>query len=167
MKALSLIRPWAWTFFFPPEPYRKHLENRVWKPPESIIDTRVAFHSGRKIDKDDIEYIINAIPGCQALPSWARAFDEGIIGTVVIRGWLHNEGLFPTHYPPRLNVPGPGQKIWFFGPYAMVTEDERVLATPIPCKGALGFWDVPPDIERQIIEQGGADGVQRADGRTG
>lgn len=34
---------------------------------------------------------------------------------------------------------------WFFGPYGFVIRDARPLDL-IPCKGALGFFDVPPDV---------------------
>jgi hypothetical protein len=39
---------------------------------------------------------------------------------------------------------------WFGGPYGFVLKNPRPLKTPIPCKGALNLWNVPPKIEREI-----------------
>lgn len=33
------------------------------------------------------------------------------------------------------------------GRYAWLLADVRALPEPIPCRGALGLWDVPPDVE--------------------
>lgn len=41
---------------------------------------------------------------------------------------------------------------WFVGPFGLVLEDVRPLAKPVPCKGALGLWIVPPDVIAQIQE---------------
>lgn len=42
---------------------------------------------------------------------------------------------------------------FFCGPIGLVLANVRPLAKPIPCKGALGAWAVPPEIERQVREQ--------------
>ncbi len=42
---------------------------------------------------------------------------------------------------------------WFSGPYGYVLKNPRPLSKPIPCKGMLGFWNVPTTIERQILRQ--------------
>ncbi len=48
---------------------------------------------------------------------------------------------------------------WFWHPddgsinYGWVLADVTPLKTPIPCKGALGLWDVPPKIVREIQRQ--------------
>ena len=41
----------------------------------------------------------------------------------------------------------------FFGPYGYVLKNPRSLSKPIPCKGMLGLWQVPPEIERKIKRQ--------------
>ena len=43
---------------------------------------------------------------------------------------------------------------WFFGKYGFVLKDAFPLAI-LPCKGALGFFALPPEINRQI-----ADGIR-------
>jgi hypothetical protein len=42
---------------------------------------------------------------------------------------------------------------WFNGPFGYVLVNPRPLAKPIPCKGKLGFWNVPPEVERKIKRQ--------------
>jgi hypothetical protein len=43
---------------------------------------------------------------------------------------------------------------WFGGvPYGWVFEKPRKLRRPIPCKGALGLWTVPPAVAAQITRQ--------------
>lgn len=35
---------------------------------------------------------------------------------------------------------------WFFGPYGFVLRNPVSFARPIPCKGALGFFEVPAPV---------------------
>jgi hypothetical protein len=42
---------------------------------------------------------------------------------------------------------------WFFGPVEFLLKDVRILPEPIPCKGALGFWELPVEIERAVRAQ--------------
>ena len=42
---------------------------------------------------------------------------------------------------------------WFEGPIGFVLKNPRPLKKPIPCKGKLNFWDVPPIIEKEIKRQ--------------
>jgi hypothetical protein len=45
------------------------------------------------------------------------------------------------------------QRRWFFGPVGYVLRDVRALAKPVPCRGALGFWTLPPDVELAVAAQ--------------
>jgi len=45
---------------------------------------------------------------------------------------------------------------WFFGRHGFVLRDPRPLATPVPCKGALGFFKAPVDVLARLgVEVGG------------
>lgn len=37
------------------------------------------------------------------------------------------------------------------GRYAWYIEDVKPLPEPIPCKGALSLWQVPPEVHRRIV----------------
>lgn len=52
-------------------------------------------------------------------------------------GWAHNERDFGNYAPGR---------------FAWHLRDIRALAEPIPCRGALGLWMVPPEIVEQAAE---------------
>lgn len=57
-----------------------------------------------------------------------------IIGTVEIIGYTLNRD----------------SSQWFAGFYGFQLLNPRPLIEPIMCKGALGFWNVPSDIETKI-----------------
>ncbi len=48
---------------------------------------------------------------------------------------------------------GEAQVRWFFGPVGYLTRDVQALAVPVPCRGHLGFWTLPPGIERAVNAQ--------------
>ena len=39
------------------------------------------------------------------------------------------------------------------GLLGLVLDDVRALPEIVPCKGALGFWEVPPDVQALVDEQ--------------
>lgn len=41
---------------------------------------------------------------------------------------------------------------WAFGPWAWLLGDVRQLPAPVPCKGALGLWRVPADVEAAVLK---------------
>lgn len=45
----------------------------------------------------------------------------------------------------------PPESLWYIpGSRAILVEAPRPLATPVPCKGALGWWRVPDEVLEQI-----------------
>lgn len=61
---------------------------------------------------------------------------------------------------PGCTVGGLIDSAWYFGKdpnhkqkYGLVLEDQRELARPVTCKGALGCWHVPPALEEDMAEQ--------------
>lgn len=47
----------------------------------------------------------------------------------------------------------PAEAAWWTGGFALVLDNVVALAEPVPCKGALGFWTVPKDIEAKCLAQ--------------
>lgn len=47
------------------------------------------------------------------------------------------------------------QRRWYSGPIGYVLRDVRVLPTPVPCRGRLGFWTLPRDVEARVVAQRG------------
>ena len=42
---------------------------------------------------------------------------------------------------------------WFGGPLGFVLKNPRPLNQPIPCKGKLFLWEVPPEIVKEMERQ--------------
>ena len=39
------------------------------------------------------------------------------------------------------------------GPYCLMVQNVRRFATPVPCRGALGIWVVPPEVQSLVQAQ--------------
>lgn len=139
MKALSIRQPWAWAILHA----GKDVENRDWP---TKLRGRIAIHASATLRRaeylDFLEYygaLVGAgvpdvtVPAHESLPLGA------IVGTVEIVDCV-----------TRSDSP------WFMGDYGFVLRNPIALPEPIPCRGALGFWDVPDEVKVQIQTIGGA-----------
>lgn len=146
MKALSIRQPWAWAILYA----GKTVENRNWS-------TRYpGYLDARWLSCSRKEFLIHASSGltraeyndfyndwhdpngwmrhcsgretCGGLPAFERLARGGIVGVARIAGIV-------TEYPSP----------WFFGPVGLVLDDVRPTKF-VPCKGALGFFEVPDDV---------------------
>lgn len=147
MRAISLKQPWLYAITH----LGKRIENRTWRPPAFMISRRIALHaSGRK---DQREWVAaekihgSEIP--QILPFGA------IVATAVITDWFTKESQTKEMWWPE-------QEKWFFGPHGWVFDAVHVLDEPLPCKGKLGLWRIPDDIEGQIKYQLMRDDIVKA-----
>ncbi len=43
------------------------------------------------------------------------------------------------------------QQEWFFGPVGWVLDEVKLVIPPVYCRGAQGLWELPADIETQVI----------------
>jgi hypothetical protein len=134
MKALSIRAPWWWFILHG----GKDIENRDW--PTSFRG-RVLIHASKWWSKSSvIEDYHDALDMFERVPhprnhgeiTWAqmRALGGHIVGSVEIVGCAN-----------RSDSP------WFQGKYGFVLAKPITLAKPIPFKGALGFFNVPDEIE--------------------
>jgi hypothetical protein len=49
---------------------------------------------------------------------------------------------------------------WAEGSYCFILAGVRPLPRPVPCRGAMGLWRLPPDVERAVLTQlASAEGV--------
>ena len=149
MKALTFIQPWATAVVF----HAKNVENRPWPPPAYILGHRIAVHAGKKLDKHDAWALRQQLPELpEPLPSGQ------VIGTVRVLGFvrfgenaemLDNVGLtadqVETVVESRWRARGT-KACWLLA-------DPIPLATPVPCLGALGLWNLPESIEAKVAQQ--------------
>lgn len=141
MKALTLYASWAHAIAHG----SKRVENRTWHPPRSLLGTRIAIHAGKTLDMaglDALDEIDNAAFVARAIPRSAIVATAKVMRSVEFRGLL-----IPSDADPAI------LSDWWAGPVGWVLEDVRALAVPVPCKGALGLWDVPPDLAAAIERQ--------------
>ncbi len=131
MKALSLIQPWATAIMMG----NKKIETRSWK---TDYRGRIAIHAGMSFPKYAIEFAQTEV----ALGRLPRRIPRGaIIGFVTIIGMQRTE-------EAALTITGLERLYgdYSYGRWAWLLADPEVLFEPVPCKGALGLWEVPADI---------------------
>lgn len=150
MKALSIRQPWVWAILNA----GKRVENRNWKPRnpglrfrgDFLIHVSAGMTRSEYFDFVDIYKDIELGHPDFSNPSHPRfvrdthldipSFDElprgGMIGSATV-----------------VDVVTQSESPWFFGPLALLLENVKQLAF-VPCKGALGFFDVPADVVSQL-----------------
>lgn len=130
MKALSLTQPWAWLVIHG----GKDIENRRWN---TKLRGRFLIHAAKGMQHSDFDAAYDVALGIGSevadrlvLASYAGAFVRGgIIGSVeLVDVW-----------EPTSNCPS---KWHFPDQFGFRLRDPRPLPFT-PCKGALGFWQVP------------------------
>jgi hypothetical protein len=133
VKALSIRQPWAWAIFRA----GKDIENRQWN---THLRETIAIHASGNLDKDAILPEGTDKPHIENLRRRAIIIEElrrhAIIGIVDL-----------------VDVVEESSSEWFTGPDGFVLENARALPLPITCKGALKFWEVPPEIVRDMERQ--------------
>ena len=141
MKALSVLQPWAWLIIHG----GKDIENRSWLLPERMVGQRVAISTSARFSKAEWYEALMLIRE-RAIPAPVEGTgyeipcrDELEFGVIV--GTVELAGCVVRSESP-----------WFTGLYGFVLRNPIALPKPIPCKGRLGFWNVPAEIEWQILE---------------
>lgn len=129
MKAITIRQPWAWAILNA----GKDIENRDWS---TRIRGPVAIHAAKGMTRYEYE------DGCEFIKSIKRRikipmYEELERGAIV--GIAEIIDCVPDYPSP-----------WFFGEYGFVLSHPKKLLKPIPCKGALSFWDVPDNIEQLL-----------------
>lgn len=120
MRALSVQQPWAWAIIHG----GKIIENR---PRRTHIRETIAIHASAQPRREW------RFPPRSLKPPPS---DEWVLGAII--GFADLIGCVEEH-----------RSKWFEGPFGYVLANPRPLRTPIPCKGALGFWKVPSQIARR------------------
>jgi hypothetical protein len=137
MKALSLTPWWAWIVAHGIKP----VENRTWPT------------------KYRGEFLIHASLGTRATREEVADFLRFAKDPSVMRAYYDIGEPLPSD-PPRGGIVAIANLVdcvtshpspWFFGPYGFVLRDVRPLPF-IPCRGALQFFRVPPDVEAKVRE---------------
>lgn len=153
MRALTLWRPWSDAIATMPEPHAKRIENRSRRPPAALVGEDIAIHAGRRYDREaaaDIATHVHAygidwtVPGPKESPQGVVCVAR-LVGVVDV----NDEGdpfvvcgVGGAHVDVDVvwwTEEGPG---WVF--------DRVRPIEAVPCRGALGLWTVPPDVEALV-----------------
>jgi hypothetical protein len=138
MRALTIRQPWAWAILRA----GKDVENRDWP---TNYRGPIAIHAAKGCTSDEYFSAFNFI---RRIVGHQRLYELGwpgyntdalvrgaIIGTAEIVGCVDNH-------------PSP----WFEGDYGFVIANVKALPEPIPCKGALMFWEVPAELAMRVSD---------------
>lgn len=170
MKAITLHPEWA----FAVAHLGKRIENRTWKPPESLWLEPFAIHAGKYIGgRPSLESVTDGLAG---LSITARAAGWDVeAGPGNAKAWMYHfhRGDELVHvgshaYPMTtsaivgvatlrsilgervVSVGEPGVAGWKeVGRYGWHF-DYQPLPEPIPCGGKQGLWTLPADIEARV-----------------
>lgn len=156
MKALSVRQPWAWAIGYG----QKTIENRSWA---TAYRGPLAIHAGARWDEDGA-YDKRVL---RALHAFGDRFDPPLrverLGPKTVR-LLRDQQLTPGAIVAVVDVVGicfvcstaeqcrcgewaaEGQDHWRFA-------NPRPLAQPVPCRGRLGLWELPADVEAGVLAQ--------------
>lgn len=136
MKALTLHAPWAHAVAW----LGKDIENRSWRPPASVIGTRIAIHAGLSFPRADWMRVVTIADGLS--PASRGLFTPIAIGVALTpkaRSALVATAIIGE---PVTTSDSP----WWIGPIGWPLIDVRRLDKPIPCKGRLGLWTLPEGV---------------------
>lgn len=127
MRALSIRQPWGWFILHG----GKRIENRDWY---TTYRGSVLLHAGKTWQTpevmEDFRFASSIAQRAGAvLPSTDLTRLKAMCGHLIGRARI-------------VDCVRASSSPWFFGTYGFVLDDVQPLAEPIPCKGALGFFDV-------------------------
>lgn len=137
LPAITVRQPWAWAIV-----HGKTTENRTWKRPHR---GPIAIHAGVGWDKDGAQfpYLWGA---------WRRATAAATPLTPDAPG-IHRGAVLAVADLTDICTARTGCDC---GPWSFAGQNHwrlanvRPLAEPIPCKGALGLWQLPEDVDARV-----------------
>jgi hypothetical protein len=147
MRALSIQHPWGAAIAYG----TKRVENRTWPAPRWAIEQMIAIHASKKPD------ISARPPAGESWPMERRMYLGAVIALAEVAGCHHSDECM---LPANIALPGAGCSRWAVrGQFHIELANVRPLPDPVPCKGMLGLWRLPEDVEKAVR-------VQLEDGRA-
>lgn len=146
MRALTVKEPWASAITHG----RKRVENRSWS---TLYRGLLAIHAGRAIDWQarPTAWIAAGLAPYHGGPrkAWRSSLPLGAVIAVADLTDCH-----PRYHICRPQGPETVCTVWSeWGQCHWVLENVRPLPEPVPCRGMLGLWRLPGDVEAAVREQ--------------
>lgn len=150
IRGLSIRQPWAWAIAVG----AKTVENRTWGTGYRGL---VVIHASKtRPDPADVEnqLILDAVAEC-GFEIEEAASGQGLIVAVATLAGCH---LSPD-FGGTCGATRPLCSPWAVrDQYHWLLADVRPVREPVPCKGRLGLWRLPDDIEQAVRKQMEASG---------
>lgn len=140
--ALTLTQPWAGLV----ASGIKRIENRPWKLPKRMLGRRFAIHASREVDQE----IYQRLEAMGFAPSPLWTVTSAIIGVARVIHCVSS--LVELQHEIHGHI-GPEQEQFWIGPHAFILESIQSIATPVECKGALGFWGLSESLATRVTAQ--------------
>lgn len=138
MKALTVKAPWGTAI----ATLGKDIENRSWKPPQSVIGTRIAIHQGVSVSREALEDLEDQFG--------AIRYELGVVAcTAVLKGWVDADGSHSTSLSAR-EAARARRSPWYGGDVGWVLTGVRRPRAQVRLKGKLGVWKLPPRAIRRL-----------------
>jgi hypothetical protein len=145
IRGLTVRQPWAFAISH----LGKRVENRTW---QSYYRGLIAVHAAAGFNGDDKRMVGVAaeLAGVSEKTVADGAATRGAVVAVARLADVCSESL-------RIGFTMPsacGCGLWAFNQQRHLRLiDVRPLAEPVPCKGALGLWTLPDDVEAAVAAQ--------------
>jgi hypothetical protein len=155
--ALSLRQPWCVFMLDLPPQFRKTLENRDWN---TSFRGDVWVHASKGLTKlefyEACDFALGAGVPRDLLPSFDGLRRGGIVGRWTIVDVMRPDGMtisrvYASKQAAFREHPRKGDRWHMAGKHGIIVENARAVPF-VECKGALGFWRVPPDVLAKLAE---------------
>ena len=147
MNALSLIEPWAslvaWGY--------KKIETRSWYTPYRGV---IAIHASKSKeaikDPEDVDFLFDEA-GLATPDWWPDEPTKYPLGKVVAVVRLLDCKRMTADLIAKTSEQEVAFGAWQEGRFAWYLGEARRIEEAIPCRGALGLWDLPAEVEAQAM----------------
>lgn len=146
MRALSLTQPWATLIAIG----AKRVETRSWR---TSFRGEIAIHASKGFPKWAQEYLHSYFFRERLYSAGYTKPADFERGAIIATARLTTVGTTEAIVKAGLNAEQLTFGDFSAGRFGWFLNAIKRLPEPIPCRGALSLWEVPEDIEQQILEQ--------------
>jgi hypothetical protein len=146
VKSITVRPPWSWAIC-----HGKNVENRTW---QHAHRGTLAIHAGKGWDEDGEDSLLvqqawrDAGIDIYKLDSMYREIARGAV--VAVADLVDICGAQMRSFIPGDCRCGPWAAC---GQYHWHLSNVRPLTEPVPCRGALGLWTLPDEVEAAVVAQ--------------